>query len=320
MHTESIELWQHDHVFGQDRVRTGERRALIVLALTATMMVGEIAAGVIFGSMALLADGLHMASHSLALAITAFAYLYARRHARDRRFSFGTGKVNALAGFSSALLLVVFALMMTWESVHRLISPVEIFFNRAIAVAFLGLAVNAFSVVILKEWTIAEPQDGHQQHQHQHQHHQHDDHNLRAAYLHVLADALTSVLAIFALSAGKFFGLGWMDPLMGIVGAVMVSRWSWSLLRNTSEVLLDRQAAPALEEAIRKAFEADSGTRVADLHLWCIGPGIYAAAISIVVSGKLKSPEYYKGLLPRDPGLAHTIIEICPCSSSSHEP
>ena len=223
MHDDPLHLWEHDHIFGQDQMKSGEQRTLIVIAITATMMVFEIGAGLAFGSMALLADGLHMGSHTVALGITAFAYFYARKHAHDRRFSYGTGKVNALAGFSSAILLAVFALAMVWESVNRFFNPVEIIFNQAIAVAVIGLVVNALSVLIL----------GHNDHEKDHhlsQHsHSHSDHNLRAAYLHVLADALTSLLAIFALSAGKFFGLIWMDPLMGVVGAVLVSRWSWSL-------------------------------------------------------------------------------------------
>ncbi|MGE5797897.1 MAG: CDF family Co(II)/Ni(II) efflux transporter DmeF, partial [Ignavibacteria bacterium] len=236
MHNHSLHLWQHDHIFGQDQVRTGERRTLLVIVITAAMMIVEIAAGIAFGSMALLADGLHMGSHTTALGVTAFAYLYARKHADDQGFSFGTGKVNALAGFSSAVLLAVFALAMAWESINRFFNPVEIIFNQAITVAVIGLIVNAISVWILGH------NDDEKEHHHSKHSHEHSDHNLRAAYLHVLADALTSLLAIFALSAGKFLGFIWMDPLMGIAGAILVSRWSWGLLKDTTNTLLDKQA------------------------------------------------------------------------------
>lgn len=306
MHTHSLQVWQHDHIFGQDRMQARERQTLLVVALTATMMIVEIGAGIAFGSMALLADGLHMGSHTTALGIAACAYLYARRHAHDRRFSFGAGKVNALAAFSSAILLIVFALLMAWESVNRFLNPVEIIFNQAIVVAVIGLAVNAFSMLILDE----------RRHRDERPHGPplpgRSDHNLRAAYLHVLADALTSFLAIFALLAGKFFGLLWMDPLMGIAGTILVSRWSWNLLRDTSHTLLDKQTSPELELAVKEALEREDGNRVSDLHLWPIGPGIHAAAISLVTETP-RPPEYYKSLLPPNIGLAHATIEIHQC-------
>jgi len=307
MHNHSLHLWQHDHIFGQDKIRSGERRTVIVILITAVMMIIEIAAGITFGSMALLADGLHMGSHTMALGVTAFAYLYARKHANDIRFSFGTGKVNALAGFSSAVLLAVFALVMAWESINRFFNPVEIIFNQAIAVAVIGLIVNAVSVLIL----------GKEDHDENHHHrHNHSDHNLRAAYLHVLADALTSVLAIFALSAGKFFGFVWMDPLMGIVGAILVSRWSWGLLKDTTSTLLDKQAPMELQKSIKEAIEQKDGNRIADLHLWSIGPDMYATALSIVTD-KPKPAEHYKELLPNEIGLVHSTIEVCRCNHSS---
>ncbi|MGB5607249.1 MAG: CDF family Co(II)/Ni(II) efflux transporter DmeF, partial [Gammaproteobacteria bacterium] len=241
MHTKTTRQWQHDHIFGQDKVRPGERRTLWVILITATMMVIEITAGLVYGSMALLADGLHMASHTAALGITTIAYVYTRRCAADSRFCFGTGKVNAFAGYTSAVLLALFALLMAWESINRLFNPVEIAFNQAIVVAVLGLIVNGVSMIMLG--------GHHHGHDHEHQHadphhhrHEHTDHNLRAAYLHVLADALTSLLAIFALLAGKFMGLNWMDPVMGIVGAILVARWSLGLIRDTSGILLDHQA------------------------------------------------------------------------------
>ena len=296
----------HDHTFGQDRKRPGEIRTLIVVLLTAVTMAIEIAAGVAYGSMALLADGLHMASHAVALSISTFAYIYARRHARDERFSFGTGKVNSLAGFTGAILLGLFALAMVWESVERLIFPVSIRFNQALIVAVLGLIVNGVSVFIL----------GHEE-EHDHHHHDHDhghshshkhDHNLRAAYLHVLADALTSLLAIGALLAAKYFGLFWLDPVMGVVGAILVSRWSFSLSVTTARVLLDHQGPRELRVEIRSAIE-DTGAVVTDLHLWQIGPGIYSLALTIAATDPL-APDDYRGRLPKGLGMVHTTIEV----------
>ncbi|MBI2987443.1 MAG: CDF family Co(II)/Ni(II) efflux transporter DmeF [Deltaproteobacteria bacterium] len=306
MHTHSLHLWQHEHIFGQDQVKTGERRTLLVIAITTAMMVVEIGAGIAFGSMALLADGLHMASHATALGITAFAYLYVRRRAHDRRFSFGTGKINALAGFSSAILLAVFALIMALESINRFLNPVEIIFNSAIGVAVVGLAVNVLSI-----WILGERHDEEEWHCSPYSPDR-SDHNLRAAYLHVLADALTSLLAIFALSAGKFLGLVWMDPLMGVVGAILVSRWSWGLLKDTSSVLLDKQALPQLEKSIKEAIEQKDGNRIADLHLWSIGLDVYVAAISIVTD-QPKPPEHYRSLLPDNIGLVHATVEVHKC-------
>ena len=303
-----LRQWQHDHAFGQQQRKPGELRTVIVIVMTSSMMIVEIAAGVAFGSMALLADGLHMASHAAALSIAAFAYIYTRRNARDRRFSFGTGKVNALGGFAGAILLAVFALMMVGESVDRLMHPVHIAFNQALLVAFVGLAVNGVSVLILDhrghdgdEDTHHETHDGNCQHQH--------DHNLRAAYLHVLADALTSVLAIFALLAGKYLALTWTDPLMGIVGALLVGRWSLGLLQTTGSVLLDRQGPESLEGAIRHSIEQHADNRVADLHVWSIGPAIYAVEVA-VVSADPQPPETYRKMLPAGKGLVHVTVEV----------
>lgn len=290
--------WQHSHIFNQDQRRPGEMRTLMVIAITGVMMVIEIVAGLLFGSMALLADGLHMASHAAALGISAFAYIYARRHSRDSHYSFGTGKVNALGGFSSAVLLVVFALIMAWESLLRFFSPVAIAFNQAIFVAVMGLIVNGISVLILSA-----------NEEHEHNTHEHHDHNLRAAYLHVLADALTSLLAIFALLTAKYLGLHWMDPLMGIVGAVLVGRWSLGLLRGTSAILLDRQTSDEMHEKIRQSIERHDDNRVTDLHVWSIGPNCYAVILS-VATHQPKSPAYYKALLPTDLSLEHVTVEV----------
>lgn len=317
MHNHSLTEWSHSHTFGQDQKRPGESRTVIVIAITATMMVVEIVTGVLFGSMALLADGLHMASHAAALSINACAYVFARRRARDSSFSFGTGKINALGGFTGAILLVGFALLMVWESFHRLVAPVEIIFNQAIIVAAIGLVVNGASVLILGV-------EGHHHHEHDgddhghHHHHHHHDQNLRSAYLHVLADALTSVLAIVALLAAKYFGFIWMDPLMGIVGAALVARWSWGLLKSTSSVLLDRQAPEEKLNTIRACIEEDGDSRVSDLHLWSIGPGINAAIIA-VVAHEPKNVGDYKKRIPEDLNVEHISIEVNYCPGSGAE-
>ena len=299
MHNDDLQPWQHSHSFGQDRKRPGERRTFIVIAITGVMMVIEIVAGSLFGSMALLADGLHMASHAAALSISAFAYVYARRQARNAEYSFGTGKVNALGGFSGAILLAMFALLMTWESINRLFHPVEIVFNQAILVAVFGLVVNGASMFIL----------GVKDQHHGHAGHSHHDHNLRSAYLHVMADALTSVLAIVALLAGKYFGFVWMDPAMGIVGAVLVARWSVGLLRSSSGILLDRQGPESIRHKLMESIEADGDSRVAEVHLWSIGPGIYAAVIAVVARIP-ETPDRYKARIPENLGVVHITIEV----------
>lgn len=309
MHRHSISKWQHPHIFGQDMMKAGEKRTLIVILITALMMVIEIISGTLFGSMALLADGLHMASHTVALGISAFAYYYARRHSEDDSFSFGTGKVNALAGFSSAIMLIFFALMMAWESAYRFLNPVEIVFDQAIMVASVGLIVNAISYFILSGSHRSDHSGTNIVHIHKH-----TDHNLRAASLHVLADALTSIFAIIALLTAKYMGLVWMDPLMGIVGAILVARWSIGLLRDTSGILLDKQASVELQDLIRNSIECFDGDKVVDLHVWAIGPNIYNAIVSIVADVP-KQPDHYKKLLPNDKGLAHTTIEIHKCDS-----
>ena len=305
MQTRDTGHGQHDHVFAQDRIRPGENRTLIVVGIPATMRVVEIAAGLIYGSMALLADGLHMASHAAALGIAFLAYVIARRLASDERFSFGTGKLNSLAGFASAVLLLGFALIMVTESTSRFISPVEISYNQALVVAVLGLIVNGLSAWIFA----ATPHDHHHHGSDGHGHAHHHDHNLRAAYLHVLADALTSVLAIVALLAAKFYGLNWLDPFMGIVGAALVSRWSYGLIKDSARVLLDRQADDKTVSAIRDALVSDTGDHIADLHCWSIGPGIYAADLAIV-SDNPKSPADYRSRIPPGLGIVHATIEV----------
>lgn len=306
MHTNDSSRWQHDHIFAQDRVRDGEKRTLVVVLITALMMVIEIAAGLAYGSMALLADGLHMASHAAALGIAFVAYVVARRLAADERFSFGTGKLNSLAGFASAVLLLGFSLIMVTESTSRFINPVAISYDQALIVAVVGLVVNGLSAWILA----ATPHH----HEHHHSHDHHHDHNLRAAYLHVIADALTSVLAIVALLAAKFYGVNWLDPFMGFVGAALVARWSYGLIRESAKVLLDRQASSTLIDAVRNSIEHGSSDRVTDLHCWSIGHGIYAADLA-VVSDEPQSADHYRSLISSDLGIVHATIEVHRCPS-----
>jgi cation diffusion facilitator family transporter len=272
-------------------------RTRLVIGLTLTMMVLEIAAGLAFGSMALLADGFHMASHAGALAIAAAAYAYARRHVRDPAFTFGTGKVGDLAAFASAVSLALVALLIGWESIARFFAPVRIGFDEAIAVAVLGLIVNLVSAWLL-----------HADHDHDHDAHHHHDHNLRAAYLHVLADALTSVLAIAGLLAARFFGWLWMDPAVGLLGALVIARWSWGLMGQSSAVLLDKVVDPKLPAAIRTAIEQD-GDRITDLHVWRVGPGHSAALLSVLTDAD-RAPALYKQRLNRLGGLCHVTIEV----------
>ena len=314
MHEDCLPRWQHGHGFGQDQPRRGERMTRVVIALTAVMMVGEIIAGVVYGSMALLADGLHMASHTVALGIAVFAYAYTRKHAHDPRFCFGTGKVNALGGYAGAVLLAVFAVFMAVESVGRILEPVTIRFDQAIIVAILGLVVNAVSAVLLsgKEHGHSHGHD----HGHGHSHAHQQDHNLRSAYLHVIADAVTSLAAIFALLAGKYLGWQWMDPAMGIAGSLLVARWSVGLLRETSHVLLDHQAPDEVCDALRKAVEAEGPDRVADLHVWTIGPELRAAAFQ-VLTDEPRSPETYHARIPADLHVVHATIEVQPCDHAT---
>jgi cation diffusion facilitator family transporter len=304
----------HDHVFlGADHSRN-ERRTWAVVGLTAAMMVAEIIAGLAFGSMALLADGFHMATHAGALGIAALAYRYARRHAGDERFSFGTGKLGELAGYTSAVILAVIAVMIGIESVLRLAEPVAIRFDEAIVVAVLGLFVNLISAALLH-------QGDHSAHDHHHsddRHHDHsprhhEDHNLRSAYFHVLADALTSVLAIAGLVAGRAYGWLWVDPLVGIVGAVVIARWSWTLLRGAGAVLLDTLPDRMLAERVRGRLERD-GDVVADLHLWRVGPGHMALIVSII-SARPREPGHYKTMIADVGQFSHVTVEVHPRGS-----
>jgi len=302
MHIHTLNNWQHNHDFAVIHDK-GERRTKQVLVLTFFTMIVEILAGIKFGSMALLADGWHMSTHVVAFMITVFAYRYSRVHANDQTFAFSTAKVGVLGGFASSIALAVVALVMIIESVQRLFDPYVIHFNEAIAVATFGLVINLVSVLLLKD---------HHHHDHHHHHHHHHDQNLKAAYLHVLADALTSILAIIALLAGKYYAWNWLDPVMGIVGATVITRWAYTLLKETSPVLLDESVDEKYKQAVKEKIENDSDNRISDLHIWRIGPNHYAIILSLVTHSP-KSPEYYKAMLEDFNKLGHISYVDSPC-------
>jgi cation diffusion facilitator family transporter len=314
MHTHSLDRHTHDHAFLGAKHEQNERRTWFVVALTLVMMVGEIAAGSFFGSMALLADGWHMGTHAAALGIAGAAYLFARRQLGNARFSFGTGKFGDLAAFSSALILGVIAVQIAYESVLRLISPVPIVYAEAIAVACLGLIVNLVSA-----WLLRDSHDHHHGHAHDHDHdhdghshhHHHHDNNFRAAYLHVVADAATSVLAIAALTVAMLSGWNWTDPAVGIIGSIVIASWAWTLIRDAGSVLLDVSFDKTMERTIRARLEKGDD-RVTDLHVWRVGPGHCAAVISLVSDAPLQ-PAIYKERLHDLKGLSHVTVEVERC-------
>lgn len=307
---------QHEHVFLGANQERNERRVWLVIALTATMMVVEITAGHWFGSMALIADGWHMSTHAAAMLIAVLAYRYARKNADNRAFTFGTGKVGDLAGFASAVILALIALLIGWESFQRLVEPVPISFNQAIMVAVIGLVVNLLSAWLLRDDHHHHHHHGHGHHHHHGHSHDHDHHhghaqdnNLRAAYLHVLADALTSVLAIVALLLGRAYGWSWADPVMGIVGAIVISRWSWGLIKDSGGVLLDRVPEGGdVEAQVRKTIEID-GDRITDLHIWQVGPGHFSVIVSIA-SNAPQTVAAYKAMLGEIDRLSHMTVEV----------
>jgi cation diffusion facilitator family transporter len=306
MHTHSLDEWHHAHVFLGEKHDHHERRTWFVVALTAATMVAEVTGGTLFGSMAVVADGVHMSTHVAALAIAALAYRFARRHAADARFSFGTGKLGELAAFASALILLLVALAIAYESITRFFNPIPIKYEEAIAVACIGLTVNLISAWLLSD------EDHHHGHAHDDGHHHHGhDHNIRAAYLHVLADAVTSVLAIGGLLMGRFYGFAWMDALVGIIGAGVIVSWGFGLIRSSGAVLLDVVPSGGLADRVRARLET-GGDRVADLHLWQLGPG-HAGLIASVVAEHPQPPQAYKARLTGIAGLSHVTIEVHPC-------
>jgi cation diffusion facilitator family transporter len=308
MHTQSLDRWTHSHAFLGSKHVENERKTWLVVLLTATMMVVEIIGGMFYGSMALVADGWHMSTHAGALAISAFAYRYARSHAHDPRFTFGTGKLGELAGYSSALILFMIALIVGFESAVRLLNPVAIGFDEAIVIAFVGLGANLASA-----WLLRDDHDHGHRHRHDHGHgHHHHDHNMRSAYLHVVTDALTSVLAIVALLAGKFYGLSWMDPAMGVIGAIVIAHWAVTLVRSSGAVLLDAVPDTDIATELRKRLEVGTD-RVSDLHVWRVGPG-HTAVIASVVADEPMTPDRYKDRLKGIDGLSHVTVEVYPCT------
>ena len=296
----------HSHRFDEGNP-LAEKNTLRVAVLTATMMVIEIAGGWYYNSMALLADGWHMSSHTIAMGLSVFAYYFARKYAHDPRFSFGTWKIEVLGGYTSAIFLVMVAGLMAFQSIERLIAPSPIHYDQAIAIAIVGLLVNIVSAWLLKE--------GHHHHDHAHDHdghahHGHHDLNLRSAYLHVLADAATSVLAIIALFGGKLWGASWLDPVMGLVGAVLVSVWAYGLLRDTGRVLLDAEMNVPVVAEIREVIAASPlKAQISDLHVWRVGKGKYACILSLATDNDV-SPEYFKEQLSIHEELVHISIEI----------
>jgi cation diffusion facilitator family transporter len=307
-----------NHIFLGEGHAQNERRTWMVIALCGFMMVAEIVGGLLFGSIALVADGLHMSTHVSALLLAALAYRYARRYAEDPRFSFGTGKLGDLAGFSSAIILALISLLIGYEAITRFIWPVPIGFNEAIPIAVLGLVVNVTSVLLLSG-------GGDHDHHHHHHGHSHDDHdhdegeghshatahrdnNMRAAIIHVLADAAVSVLVIVGLSCGLFLGWTWMDPVAGLCGAVVIAAWSYGLVRDTGAVLLDMNPDRAMAERMRAVIETD-GDQLTDLHVWRLGPGHLGAVLS-VATNRPRGPEYYQSLLGRFRSLSHVTIEV----------
>ena len=315
MHTSKLDNWKHNHDFSIDGSR-GEQKTKIVIAITVVMMLAEIIGGVVYGSMALLADGWHMGTHVAAFGITIFAYRYAKKHQESSRFSFGAGKVTVLGGFASSIALLVVALVMAIESLMRLIEPHQIYYNNAIIVAVIGLVINGICAVILH----GTHDHGHH-HNHDHSHDMHDDHkphhdhNLKAAYMHVLADALTSITAIMGLLMAKYFGWVFMDAFMGIVGCLVITKWAFGLLKESSPLLLD-QTNVELSSKITSLLENDSENRIVDLHVWRVSPHHHCAIVSIVTHSP-EDPSCYKKRIEHLNGLSHISIEINPCVDDS---
>ncbi|MCP2021427.1 CDF family Co(II)/Ni(II) efflux transporter DmeF [Pseudomonas laurylsulfatiphila] len=305
--------YRHDHVFLGPAHDDNARRTLWVVALTVVMMIGEITAGYITGSMALLADGFHMATHAGALGIAAAAYGYAKRHAYSQRYSFGTGKVGDLGGFASALILGMVALGIGVESVMRLLQPTEVQFGTATLIAIAGLIVNVVSALLLGYDHSHGHSHGHDHEDHGHAHphaHHSNDNNLKSAYVHVIADALTSVLAIVALLAGRYLGWVWLDPVMGIVGAIVIARWAWTLMGTTAGVLLDQTDAHVAEE-IRELVEKPGDATITDLHVWRVGPQAHAAIVSVLGEATASADSIRERLKPVHE-VSHLTVEFRP--------
>lgn len=306
MHNEQIELWEHHHLFNVNK-KSVEKSTFIVVVITFVTMIAEILFGWLSQSMALLADGWHMGTHAFALGISLLAYVMARKYAKDRSFTFGTWKIEILGAYTSAIVLGLVGLIMIFSSVKRLIHPLSIYYNQALFVAVIGLTVNVVCAIILSRGGHAHSHD----HHHEESHH-HEDLNLKSAYLHVVADALTSVLAIAALLGAKYFDFVWLDPLMGIVGAGLILHWSSMLLKETGGILLQREMDNPITDEIKQEIESDGDSVISDLHIWKVAQNKYACIVSLVTS-KNCSIEDYKKRLAKVHELAHVTIEIYEC-------
>ena len=312
MHTHDLSEWSHDHVFDEGSP-AAERGARAVMWITAAMMVIEIVAGWWFNSMALLADGWHMSSHALAIGISAFAYAAARRHARDPRFAFGTWKIEVLGGFASAIFLLGVAVMMVVASAERILSPQPIHYQEAMAVAAVGLVVNIVCALILGQ---AHDQAHDHHHDHGHAHSHSHDLNLKSAYMHVIADAATSVLAIVALAGGWLYGWSWLDPVMGMIGALLVAIWAKNLIIETGKVLLDREMDHPVVQEIRDVVETApeaGGTAITDLHVWRVGKSTYSCALTVLTHDRQLTPKHVREQLARHEEIVHATIEVHLC-------
>jgi len=314
MHQEHIELWQHHHVFNAEK-KAIEKRTLIVVIITFITMFAEIFFGWFTNSMALFADGWHMGTHAFALGVSLLAYILARKYACDDRFTFGAWKIEILGAYTNAIVLGIVGLLMIFTSVERIINPLSIQYNQALFVAVIGLVVNVICAVILNSdgWS---HEHHHGEHQHSEHNHDHQDLNQKSAYLHVLADALTSVLAIVALLGAKYFQFNWLDPFIGIVGAGLIIRWTVLLLKDTAKILLDREMDSPIAAEIKKEIESDGDTKISDLHIWQVAQNKYACIISLVMGGKY-SIEEYKKRLENIHELAHITIEIYQCKAGT---
>jgi cation diffusion facilitator family transporter len=311
MNTHNHSRWEHSHEYTYGHERENERRTMIVMLLTAVMMVIEITCGWLFNSMALLADGWHMSTHAAALGIGYFAYRYARIHAKNPDYSFGTGKVHALGSYSSAFLLAFVAFFVFGDSLWTLINPQPIQYNEALMVAVIGLVVNVVSIKLLHVGNHEHDDEHSHSHSHGHEH----DHNLKAAYAHVIVDAMTSIFAIVALLAGKYFHWLWVDPLVGIVGAVIIAQWSYNLIRTSVGALLDRQPSEDITNQIKNSIQSDGDSQIVDLHVWEVAPGRLSAIVS-VVSHEPRTVEEYRERLS-SLGLAHLTVEFNQCNEKS---
>ena len=317
MHTHDLDEWRHDHLFDAGN-SAAERSTRLVMWITAAMMVVEIAAGWFYNSMALLADGFHMSSHAVAIGLSAFAYAAARKHAKDSRFAFGTWKIEVLGGFASAIFLLVVVALMVYGSVERLFKPEPIHYQEAMLIAVLGLIVNLVSARILGAAHQHDHGPGHDHHGHGHEHGHHHDLNLKSAYVHVIADAATSVAAIAALAGGWLLGWSWLDPVMGIFGAAVVALWAKGLIVDTSKVLLDREMDHPVVEEIREVIAergAGSETVIADLHVWRVGRGSYSCALSLVTHDADLTSTRVREWLSIHEEIVHSTIEIHRCKS-----